>query len=113
MAEVEWYVIIKQQTEGPFSVAQLLRNPEITPDTLAWKPGMKGWTPIREIPELKWIFSEEEEKKPPEEEEIPEKKKVLGEDALTLQRIEPPWIFWLLFALLICLYALLQFYKDS
>jgi hypothetical protein len=113
MKEIKWFIILRQQSLGPFSTAQLLSHPEVTPDTLAWKEGMPSWRPIKDIPELKGLFFDEPEASNPKPQKRP-RVRLSGKDEVVLEmpRVDPPWIFWLIFSLLICLYALMQFYKN-
>lgn len=117
MAEIQWFVIIKKERKGPFSVPELLRMDGITPDTLAWREGMSGWKKIRDIPELKLLFGENTSPQGNIPGEIIEEggEKVTEQEDLTLAmpHAEPPWIFWIVFFLLICAYVLLQFYYPT
>jgi len=54
----EWYIYINDNREGPYSPEELKADTRITLNTLAWKPGMNSWLPIREIPELRKALSE-------------------------------------------------------
>jgi hypothetical protein len=103
LAEKIWYVWISGKQEGPFSLSELKRMKELTPDTWAWKPGMLAWLPIRKIPELKELFEEE---LPQENAEIQEPQMPEEDAALALPYAEPPWLFWFLIALVLVLYAL-------
>ncbi len=50
-----WWVEADGQPAGPLSVDQLaarLANGQTKPGTLVWKPGMKDWRPLKEVPEL-------------------------------------------------------------
>jgi hypothetical protein len=111
MTEREWYVILKGRKEGPFSVPELLRMEGIDENTLAWREGMEKWLPIREIPELKFLFIEKEPSLPFQEEV--EDKPIKAEDiVLTLPNAQPPFIFWIFFITLLLMYALYQFYFN-
>lgn len=112
MTEIQWFVIVKGRQQGPYSANQLLKIKGVTPDTLAWKEGMKKWKPIRAIPELQDIF-EDRETKPPIIEEVSRKKEVSDDLVLTFPFIEPPWIFWLIFLILISFYVIFRFFLNT
>ncbi len=102
-----WYIDLAGKKEGPFSLLELRRDERITPDTLVWREGLKKWMPIREVAELKSVFEDSEEKIPL----IPEpKEKVEGNEEIVLDFKDnnPQYIYWLLLALLVVLYALYQ-----
>lgn len=44
---------------GPFHISELVEK-GITPDSLAWMPGLTAWTPAKQIPELADLFSKPE-----------------------------------------------------
>ncbi|MDE6534663.1 MAG: DUF4339 domain-containing protein [Muribaculaceae bacterium] len=53
--EANIYVAIDSKPVGPLSNAQfgeMVTLNKVNKDTLAWRPGMTGWRPIGEIPEL-------------------------------------------------------------
>jgi hypothetical protein len=107
----EWFVILKGKREGPFSVPELLRQEGVDENTLAWREGMEKWLPIREIPELKFLFIEKEPSLPSQEEV--EGPQVKSEDlVLSLPNAQPPVIFWIFFITLLLTYALYQFYFN-
>lgn len=55
---MNWYFEIGGVSKGPYpeaDFAQMTRRGEIPPDSLIWRPGMPGWTAIRDVnPE--WAF---------------------------------------------------------
>lgn len=51
----EYYVIINESQQGPFSKEQLASF-NINPDTLVWRVGLSDWTPASELPELNDII---------------------------------------------------------
>lgn len=105
----EWYLLINEKREGPFSFQELKDNPQVTPDTLAWKKGMHGWVAIRHIPELKELFQDKPESKPlHDDENKPISPDLLQEEALTLQRDPSQFFLWLLIIILIILYLTYQ-----
>lgn len=103
MSEKIWYVWISGKQEGPFSVNELKKMKELTPDTWAWRQGMPAWLPIRKIPELRELFEEE---LPPENEELQQGALPEKDAALVMPYAQPPWFFWFLIALVLVLYAL-------
>jgi hypothetical protein len=112
MSERVWFVILAGKKEGPFSISQLLRFEGITPDTLAWKEGMPKWVPIREVAELKELFAEQPSPAPLIE-EVKGKSIGMEDLALSLPHTEPPLLFWILFFLIMLVYALLQLHFSS
>lgn len=105
-----WFIQIDGVREGPFSVAELKRNPRITPDTLVWREGFTKWVPIRKVAELKAVFEDEE---PPEDEESKEKisgTPSKGELVLDLRSDPPPYFFWVIVGLLVVFYIIFQMY---
>lgn len=53
------YVALDGRQAGPYAISEfmaLVRDGRVTKDTLAWMPGMRGWTPVKDVPEiLKYI----------------------------------------------------------
>lgn len=105
--EAEWFVLLNGNQAGPYSVAQLKRMEEITPDTLAWRKGMIKWLPIREIPELKELFKDEGIFPSPT---VPESAAGVEDLTLNFPQADPPIFFWLLFLLVLLAYALFQIF---
>lgn len=101
----EWFILIDNVKEGPYSTEDLRADRRLTPDTLVWKQGFETWVPVRSVPELKSLF--EERKSEPEEEEpaIPSLPK---NDTLAIS-MEPPY-FWILIALIVVAYVLYEFF---
>lgn len=101
-----WYIKIRGIQQGPYSIEQLKRHSEVTPDTLTWYPKVSDWIPMRSVPELKEVFedidNDQEDEEDEEEEELTErKKKFTNELVLELQRDQPPFHLWLFAALAI------------
>ncbi|MBA3238623.1 MAG: DUF4339 domain-containing protein [Parachlamydiaceae bacterium] len=98
--EKEWYIKIKEHREGPYTVDQLKRHKEVTPDTFVWDEENAVWVPIRTIPELLIIFKDPATTKDPDilEEDIKvlAKEKEAGELVLQLGSEPPSIFFWLL-----------------
>lgn len=54
-----WHVAVNGQTQGPYSMHQLvagIASREVTPQTLVWTNGMTGWVPAGQVPELSSHF---------------------------------------------------------
>lgn len=99
-----WYIKIFK-VEGPFSIAELKRDSRITPDTLAWRPGLPNWTPIRNIPELKKLFKDENQ---PSKIKIPQ---VLPNGTLAIDYQKDPHHFlWIFLIIFVIIYLFFQFY---
>lgn len=102
----EWFLLIDNVKEGPYSIDDLRGDRRVTPDTLVWKPGFETWIPIRNVSELKSLF-EDKEKNEPEEEE-PAKTSLPKNDTLAIS-MEPPY-FWIIIALIVVAYVLYEFF---
>lgn len=53
---MEYYIIVNEQQQGPFSLEQLADR-GLTPDTEVWAEGMPDWKRAGEVPELLTYFS--------------------------------------------------------
>lgn len=108
-----WYILINQKEEGPFSVRELKQDKRITPDTLARKINWDQWRAIREIPELKGLFREYEPPTQTDEEEKKGADKQIAQDELVLDfGEEPPYLLWVLIALISLLYVFFRLYTS-
>lgn len=58
MMEKQYYIVIDEKREGPFTLAQLSQF-HITPQTLVWTAGMPDWMPASSLPELAGLIREE------------------------------------------------------
>jgi len=115
-SEKEWFIIVENRQEGPFSLLDLKRNPRFTPDTLVWKKGFKEWTAARDVSEIAEVFKDEI---PSKALHAPHEGKPLDSDigqenqaTLTLQQDPYPLILWILIAVLIIIYTYLQFFDK-
>lgn len=115
-SEKEWFIIIDNRQEGPFSMIDLKREPRFNPDVLVWKKGFKEWLPARKVEELDEVFADEEPSKIIHE---PLKGKKLESDLgqegqATLALHQDPFqiILWILVGLLIILYTFYQFFEK-
>lgn len=54
-----WYILIENQEEGPYSIRDLRLDKRITPFTLVRKVGSKKWLPIGKVKVLKVVFEDE------------------------------------------------------
>ncbi len=109
----EWFIIIENHQEGPFSLLDLKRDPRFTPDTLVWKRGFTEWVAARFIAELQQIFKDEPEGEPLHEGTKKITLSPLGQDQATLTMRQDPFQFllWILLFFLILIYTLYQFYN--
>lgn len=103
----EWYIRIKGQQEGPYSLPELKRDIRITPDTLVWKEGFPQWLPARNVPELKELF---EEKEPQENEPIVFRKLPKEEEVIAISYTPPQFTLWLLIVIAVIIYVLYRLY---
>jgi hypothetical protein len=103
----EWYILIAEKQEGPYSIADLRKDSRITPDTLVWKEGFDKWIPLREVAELRRLFEglEEEQKSRDALKGLP------NDDTLAL-RSEPPYFYlWIALAIISITYAFYQLFS--
>lgn len=100
-----WFLDIRGKLEGPYSLGDLRRDIRITPDTLVWKEGFARSVPIRNVPELKGVFTDDPANLEPEE----PKKQIEGKqqnDLLLMEMShEPPFLIWLLIILTLFIVA--------
>jgi hypothetical protein len=110
----QWYLIIDQKQEGPFSLIEMKRDWRITPDTLVWKEGFKKWIPARQVKELEELFKDEPESQPlSQKPQLHPKKEGLDqgpERTLAFQQDPYQLFFWLIILLFLFCYA---YYKSS
>ncbi len=102
-----WYLLIKGNREGPYSVKELKKDLRISPDTLVWREGFERWVPIGQVPELKAVF---EENAPDEEDfevALPEDEQI----ALQMKE-EPPALLpiFIIIAILLFCYMLIKYF---
>ena len=67
LPDTNWHVAIDGQTMGPYNLntlQELASNRQISPGTLAWIDGMKGWESIESLKALNGLF-ESDNSKPP------------------------------------------------
>lgn len=53
----QYYMVIEGKSTGPFTLDQITLHPDLTPETLVWKPGMTSWIPAKRLPELSPAFA--------------------------------------------------------
>lgn len=51
-----YYLVINEKSIGPFTLDEVILNPQLTPDTLVWKPGLDNWVAAKTFPELNTAF---------------------------------------------------------
>ena len=57
--ETEYYAAVNGKQEGPFpmsKIEEMIKNNEVSSDTLFWKEGMANWSPAKNCPELMPLF---------------------------------------------------------
>lgn len=107
----KWFLIVENEQLGPFSLADLKKEPGFNPDTLVWKKGFKEWTKARFVLELQELFKDEPDPHPTHETKNNIDLKGLQEsqDILTMQQDPYPIILWILLLLLIMFYTFYRF----
>lgn len=114
----EWFVIIDNQQAGPYSLAELKRNPRFNPDTLVWKRDFQEWIKARFVPEMQEVFKDEPEAKalhePDKDQSLESELGQQNQATLTLQQDPFPYqlLLWFLFCLLIIFYTFFQLYYN-
>jgi membrane protease subunit (stomatin/prohibitin family) len=59
--DVKYFVAINNQQSGPFSkiqLADMIKNGQLTRETLVWNQGMSGWLKAEAVTELETIFTQ-------------------------------------------------------
>ena len=56
MAE-QYYIVIDEQTTGPFTLQELISHHRLTPESLVWKPGLDNWIAAKTMSELSGAFA--------------------------------------------------------
>lgn len=112
----EWFIIIDNRQEGPFSLSDLKHDFRFTPDTLVWKQGFQEWIKARFVLEMKNLFKDgpnpQTLHEPNQEKEV---ESGLGQQAqvtLILQQDPYQFILWILLVLLILFYTFYHFYYN-
>lgn len=103
----EWYIILNNKQEGPYTLLELKGNPYFTPDTLVWKKGLTEWLPARKVAELKSIFVDQPKAVPLHEKAKPKPtSKELGQQdvVMTLSRDPFQFIIWIIIVFVIIFY---------
>lgn len=114
--EKEWFIIVENRQEGPYSLFDLKNDRRFSPDTLVWKKGFKEWVAARNVAEIAEVFKDE----PPSQTiQGLRQEKTLGSDlgkesqlTLTLQQDPYQFILWILVVLLILIYTYYQFFDK-
>lgn len=61
-----YYMVVDEQSTGPFSLDEITLHPKLTPETLVWKPGIENWMPAKTFPELDVAFRHSQPQTPPD-----------------------------------------------
>ena len=65
-----YYMVVDEKSTGPFTLDEITLHPQLTPDTLVWKPGLDNWVAAKSLPELDPAFvstrQNSSEQRPPE-----------------------------------------------
>ncbi len=98
-----WYLDIRDHLEGPYSIKDLRRDKRVTPDSLVWKEGFAHSVPIRNVPELKAVFSDEVKPKDKEDSKGSLKGKLQNDTMILEMSQEPPFLLWVVALLILFL----------
>ncbi|MCH5225929.1 MAG: DUF4339 domain-containing protein [Muribaculaceae bacterium] len=52
-----YFMVVDEQSAGPFTLEELLVHPALKPETLVWKPGIENWVAAHTFPELAPAFA--------------------------------------------------------
>lgn len=55
-SEQQYYMVVDEKSTGPFTLAEVILHPKLTPETLVWKPGIENWVSANSLPELAPAF---------------------------------------------------------
>ena len=63
-----YYMVVDEKSTGPFTLAEVILHPQLTPETLVWKPGIENWVAANTLPELSPAFTSQQRQQqvPPE-----------------------------------------------
>jgi hypothetical protein len=107
-----WFISIDQKIDGPWAYEELKSDRRLTPDTWVWKEGFEDWKKIRDVPELDDLFVRDSKEAPDDEQQPELKPNEPGQDELAIEAgREPPYLFWIILALIILIYTIVQMYS--
>lgn len=107
MIKQKWYIKIDGKQQGPFSLEELKKQKNLTPETLCCKEGDDKWKPISSFNELEEIFQDRLKGK--ESDDIIADG-LSKEGELTIQAEQSPNPFLLYFLILILLLMYMLYY---
>lgn len=58
---LQYYMVVDEQSTGPFTLDEVTLHPKLTPETLVWKPGLDNWVAAKTLPELAPAFVSSQE----------------------------------------------------
>ena len=68
--QLQYYMVVDEKSTGPFTLAEIILHPKLTPQTLVWKPGIENWVAAESLPELAPTFARQKQQEqyqtPPE-----------------------------------------------
>ena len=53
----EWFILVRGEKKGPFSLLELKQKYTITPDTFVWKKGFSSWKKAGKVKEFEKFFN--------------------------------------------------------
>lgn len=57
----QYFMVVDEQSTGPYTLEELKLHPKLTPDSLVWKPGLDNWVPAKSLSEFSSVFIREPE----------------------------------------------------
>lgn len=61
-------MVVDEKSTGPYTLAEVILHPKLTPETLVWKPGIENWVAANSLAELAPAFATQQRQQhtPPE-----------------------------------------------
>jgi hypothetical protein len=107
ITEKTWWIAINGESEGTYSYLDLEKDDRVSLKTPVWKEGWEKWKKIEEVEELKDIFRKDS----PDIEEL-EVEPVVPEEEISATESIPPWIFFWVIAIILCIAYLWQLFRT-
>lgn len=60
-----YYMVVDEKSTGPFTLDEVILHPQLTPETLVWKPGIENWVAAKTLAELAPSFAKQQPNTPP------------------------------------------------
>ena len=57
-------MVLDEKSTGPYTLDEITLHPQLTPETLVWKPGIENWVAAKTLPELAPAFMNQRNEPP-------------------------------------------------